>query len=416
MPADDGPLIDGLRRDLRQEDGPPRSTRAWDVAVVGAGPAGSTLAAHLASRGRHVLLLDRDRFPREKVCGDGLIPDALAALGRLGLAEEVAAAGYRSTRVTIWSPSRLAVDIPGTFVTLKRLVLDALIARAAVRRGAAFTHGRVVALDCREPGEVRLRLAGLESPVHARVAVVATGADQSLCLPRPGLATDSGPTGIALRRYVRSRARIDGLQVSFDRRVLPGYAWIFPLGDGEYNIGCGTFPRDRTAQRVDLRRTFERFTSGFPPAAGLMAQSEWVAPLRGGRLRCSLAWLPLAANDRVVAIGETIGATFPFTGEGIGKAMETAEIAAELIDEALDRDCPAELRRLGQEVHRRLKPRYEGYERAEAWMSRPWTADLLAWLARWRPGVRSAAAGILDETVDPRAVFSWRGLAATLLR
>ena len=106
-----------------------------------------------------------------------------------------------------------------------------------------------------------------------------------------------------------------------------------------------------------------------------MAQSEWMAPLRGGRLRCSLAWLPLAAHDRVVAIGETIGATFPFTGEGIGKAMETAEIAAAVIDEALDRDDPAELRRLGRELHRRLKPRYEGYERAEAWMSRPWAAD-----------------------------------------
>ena len=222
MPADDGPLIDGLRRDLRQEDGPPRSTRAWDVAVVGAGPAGSTLAAHLASRGRHVLLLDRDRFPREKVCGDGLIPDALAALGRLGLAEEVAAAGYRSSRVTIWSPSRLAVDLPGTFVTLKRLVLDALIARAAVRRGAAFAHGRVVALEYSEPGEVRLRPGGTGKP-GARARRSGGDRCRSVAVPAAARTGDRlGPDGDRAAGYVKSRARIDGLQVSFDRRVLPG--------------------------------------------------------------------------------------------------------------------------------------------------------------------------------------------------
>ena len=387
----------------------------WDVVVVGAGPAGATLAAHLASQGRRVLLFDRESFPREKVCGDGLIPDALGALERLGIEHEVVAAGHRVPRVTVWSPSRVAVEVPGSFVTLKRVVLDGLIAREAVRRGAVFVCGRVVRLERLGADSVTVHLADGSGPVRARLAVLATGADLSLA-ELAGPKGDDRPSAIAMRCYVRSRAVIDELVVSYDRAILPGYAWIFPLGGGEYNVGCGLFRRAGQNQRANLRDTFEAFTRSFPPARELMANSDATTPLRGGRLRCSLHWLPLAARPPVMAVGETLGATFPFTGEGIGKAMETAEIAAAVIGRAFDGDDLSLLDQLPLEIERRLKPRYLGYERAELWMSHRWVADQLARLARRRAIIRRAAAGILDETVDPRAVFSLRGLLAALFR
>jgi len=96
--------------------------------------------------------------------------------------------------------------------------------------------------------------------------------------------------------------------------------------------------------------------------------------------------------------------------------METAEIAAAAIGRALDRDDLSLLHHLPLEIERALKPRYLGYQRAESWMSHPWVADQLSRLARRRPIIRRAAAGILNETVDPRAVFSLRGLLTALFR
>jgi geranylgeranyl reductase family protein len=407
--------LESLGREVGQLARWPGDHSVWDVAVIGAGPAGATLAAHVASLGRRVLLFDRESFPREKVCGDGLIPDALGALERLGIMDEVAAAGHRASRVTVWSPSRIAVDVPGTFVTIKRVDLDALIAREAVRRGAVFVRARVVRLEPRGTDAVAVHLADGPGPVQARLAVLATGADLSLARAADPTVEDR-PSAIALRCYVRSRATIDDLVVSYDRAILPGYAWIFPLGGGEYNVGCGLFYRSRRHGRVNLRDTFEAFTRNFPPAVELMAKAESTTPLRGARLRCSLDWLSLAARPPVVAVGETLGATFPFTGEGIGKAMETAEIAAATIGRALDRDDLSLLHLLPLEIERALKPRYLGYERAESWMSYQWVADQLARLARRRAIIRRAAAGILNETVDPRAVFSLRGLLTALFR
>src|SRR6185295_19531585 len=98
--------------------------REWDVVVVGAGPAGATAAAHLARAGRDVLLLDRARFPRDKVCGDALIPDAIAALDRLGALDAVREQGWPVRATSVFSPSRIAFELPGTFITLKRQRLD----------------------------------------------------------------------------------------------------------------------------------------------------------------------------------------------------------------------------------------------------------------------------------------------------
>ena len=386
--------------------------RQWDVVVIGAGPAGSTAARILADRGHAVLLVDKAQFPRDKVCGDGLIPDALRCLRRAGLHDAVVRQGFRSDTLSIFSPSGVRVDLPGEFVTLPREQLDTLLLQAAVERGAIFHPGRVTDLSSRHDG-VRLRFRGSDTVVRSRYAVLATGADVSLH-PGPGRAEERRASAVALRCYVHSSVELRELVISFDRAVLPGYAWIFPLGGNRYNIGCGVFHRSARHRRTNLRHTFAAFTHRFPLAREIWLARRESTPLLGATLRCGLQ--PGRAFDgrSVVATGETIATTFPFTGEGIGKAMESAEAAAEHVSAALAGDAGA-LPAYPQTLHRRFRPRYTGYRVAEHWIANPWVSDLVARGIRRSGRLRRAAAGVISESTDPRMIFSVRALAAGLL-
>lgn len=386
----------------------------WDVVVVGGGPAGSVAAAAVASGGARVLLLDRGPFPRNKVCGDGLIPDALRGLRRMGVYPTIRAAGQPANSVQIYSPARVRVSVEGEFITLRREVLDTHLVAEACRRGACFTEANVVDLLPAEGGVAVVTREGAE-PIAARYAILATGADVRL-LDGRRMVTRRSASAIALRCYVRSSHRIDDLIVSFDRSVLPGYGWIFPLPGGEYNVGCGVFAASHRGRKNNLRHLFDQFLQSFPPAVQLMACASSVTPVEGARLRCGLTGAKHWDGTDVVATGECVGTTYPFTGEGIGKAMETAERAGAAALEALARGRPAPLAALEARTMAELGPRYRGYRVAERWIASAPLSDFLARRVHRNPRLRHAAAGILNETVDPRSVFSWRRLAWSLVR
>ncbi len=381
-------------------------TQTWDVVIVGAGPAGATAARELAAGGRAVLLLDKASFPREKVCGDGLIPDALNALRRAGVYQQVIDEGHRASVLSAFSPRSIRVDVPGEFVTLRRDRLDHLLLQAAIAQGALFEQARVTALHADDDG-VTVSVAGADHAIRSRIAVVATGADMSL-LQQAGVVHRRQPSAVALRCYVRSPVTIDSLIISFHRAILPGYAWIFPMGEHEYNVGCGVFYRGGRRATVNLRTTFATFSEAFPLAKELLREAEHVTPLTGARLRCGLDGAAACHSARILSIGETIGATFPFTGEGIGKAMETGEIAARQIERALVEVDRRHLTDFAHVLERELAPRYTGYRVAQNWLARPWVNDLVAGRVRRSPRLQRAIAGVLNESTDPRAIFSWR--------
>jgi geranylgeranyl reductase family protein len=396
----------GITDDLARRD--------WDVVIAGAGPAGATAAAHVARAGHRVLLLDRHGFPRDKVCGDGLIADALSALERLAALPAVRTRARTVARTSIYSASRHRIEIDSEFLTLKRRDLDAIVASRAVEEGAVMAHGTIVDV---QPGAtaVTVRLAGTAAPtIRSRYAVLATGAD-TLPGRRSGIATVSTPSAVAVRCYVRSTVEVDRLVISYDRDIMPGYAWIFPLPDGEYNVGCGVFYRNGVKGDVNLRNMFDRFVATFPEARDLMRMATSATPLKGAPLRCGLAGLDAPPLPRVLSIGETVGTTFPFTGEGVGKAMETGELAAATLREALERGDPRCLDRFSTRAQLVLQPKYVGYQAAERWLSKPWITDLLARRARRSHFLRDALSGVLNETIDPRTVFSIGGLFRSLV-
>ena len=379
----------------------------WDAVIAGAGPAGAACALLLARGGMRVLLLDRCGFPRDKACGDLLIPDSLAILARLGLADRVRALGRGLDRARVYSPSRIDWSIEGDFVTLRRKELDAVLVETAVAAGAILRKGDVVRVDDVAEGVTVGLRNGAE--VRGRTAVLATGAEVSL-LERTGALSRKAPTALAVRAYVRASRGPDELLISFDRSIVPGYGWVFPLPDGWFNVGVGVLHQARSDRRRSLRGLLDRFVGAFPPLQEMMASAGTLEDIRGARLRCGLEGARLNAGERILAVGEAVGTTYPFTGEGVGKAMETGALAAEAVLRASCPGGPTPVEWYARQVEEELRPRYRGYQAAQEWFARPLLNDLLAWRARKSPYLRQTAAEMVAEVSDPREAVSFRGL------
>ncbi|MBI3653207.1 MAG: geranylgeranyl reductase family protein [Acidobacteria bacterium] len=385
------------------------SQRIWDVAIIGAGPAGATAAIHLANQGHRIVLLDKDDFPRDKVCGDGLIADTIAALKRAGLYEAVKARGFETGIGTVYSPSRVTFDVRGQFITLKRILLDEMIMKKAVASGATFCKSKVADIHILPDDSLSLTCGEAEARLRARIVFVATGANVEIPT-KLGLVKNPAPSAVALRCYVRSAVKLEKLIISYDRSITPGYAWIFPLGNGEFNIGCGIAYRGSKNDGNNLREVFQNFIESFPIAGEIIRKADALMPIKGARLRCGLKGTWAKGQGNLLVLGESIGATFPFTGEGIGKAMETGELAAEIAHQALHSGDFNHLKAFPERLEKELKHKFLGYQIAEDWFSKPWLNDLVARRISRSPFLQEAVSGLVNETVDPRKIFSLRGI------
>jgi len=398
-----------------------------DVLVVGAGPAGSACAQWLARAGVDVVLVDQHDFPRDKTCGDGLIPDAHHALARLGVLDEVMAVARQLSAMSCIGPRGGRVDVPGTLAMLPRRELDDIVCRAAVRAGAKLhTPWRFEAPL--QDGELvvgaRLKQGEQHAEVRARWVVLATGAGVQ-AIEAAGMCTRRAPSGFALRAYVRNDAmveRIRTLEVVWDKRTAPGYGWIFPAPGGLFNIGVGigntNAAADRTTAKmkdVNLRRVFDTFCEFYEPARELMRTGTMEGGLKGAPLRFSLDGARYSRPGLLVT-GEAAGSTYAFTGEGIGKAFETGLMAAEALlggggkGEAVPAGDAPHVRGAYAAALAALKPRFDLYDRANQINAHPWLADLVIWRARRSPRLLRKMSGVLEETSNPGNLVSLRGL------
>ena len=260
---------------------------------------------------------------------------------------------------------------------------------------------------------------GATQAIRADWVVLATGA-----VPQALLAADMSerhtPSGVALRGYVRNprmAGLIDKLEIVWHRAVSPGYGWIFPCRDAVFNVGVG-IADSHGEQRggklgkkaFNLHEVFADFTRIYEPARQLVEDGEWVRPLKGAPLRCTLEGARYSRPGLIVT-GEAAGSTYSFSGEGIGKALETGILAAEAVGEGRARATPeAEVRARYEAGLTALKPRFELYARANNVNRYPWLADLVIWRARKSERLRRRMSGVLNETSNPGNLITVKGM------
>jgi len=359
-----------------------------DVVVVGSGPAGTAAAITAVAHGLRVVCVDKAQFPRDKTCGDGLTANALRLLEALGVSTadllETQPAFVRETVLVSPSGRRVRLPLPGDgahAAVVRRRALDAALVRVARRRGVEIREGCGIDELKQDDEHVRLTL-GDGSTIAARFVV---GADGHWSTVRRALEPDA-PRDLgewhAVRQYFDD---VDDkrLWVIFERDLLPGYAWVFPLPGGRANVGYGVLRADgRSGRELKdlwpdlLARPVVRDILG-PRARASDPVRAWPIPARYDPARL--------AHGRVLFAGDAAGVVDPMTGEGIAQAIETGMLAAESIATGAD------YRRL---VHRALGRDLRFAGLLQASLSRPLGAraairgaDLTPWtrrnFARW---------------------------------
>jgi len=391
-----------------------------DVLVIGAGPAGSAAAMMLARAGRDVTMVDRCAFPRDKVCGDALIPDALTALEGLGLKDAVLRGSRRLKGVRVFAPSGQSVDIDGECASIPRMVFDELLRSEAVRAGVRFLSDAHVTGPLID-GD---RVTGAEvggSHVRADITLLATGAAAEP-LKRFGVCQRTTPSATAARIYVRTDAQFardfTHLCIAYDAAVCPGYGWIFPAPEATFNIGvCYFYDAKALPPEKNVRRLLAKFLDMFPVARETMRHSIHATELRGAPLRTALCGAALSRPGLLV-IGEAAGLTYSLSGEGIGKALESGIIAADTIA-ASKAVTPSSAEVIANQYATRLRerfaPRYRAYRLAQDWLSSPRVANLVAHRARKSAFVRGELSALFQETTNPGRLFSVAGILRSLV-
>ena len=356
-----------------------------DVLVVGGGPAGSACAYWLAEAGWDVALVEKKVFPREKTCGDGLTPRSVRQIADMGIEGSLAGA-HRYTGLRAHAFGQV-LDLPWpehpTFPSygyvITRHDLDAIVNERAVKAGATVWQGTEAVEPILDGGGsaasggsqlpscvgalVKERATGATRPVRARYVVVADGANSRFGRALGTTRDRSQPMGMALRGYYSSpghdRTFIEShLDIrDGDGTVVPGYGWIFPLGDGRVNVGVGLLSTDRRWKGINTSTLMDHFVA-WAPKEWELSKVTSLGPPTGGKLPMGLAVGPRIGSTTLV-VGDAAGTINPFNGEGIAYGYETGRLAAAALGEAL---CGAGSRAL-EEYEVRLEEAYGLYYR-----------------------------------------------------
>jgi menaquinone-9 beta-reductase len=362
----------------------------YDVAVVGAGPAGSAAALSACRAGASVVLLDRAVFPRDKACGDGIAAHALDVLADLGVPH--AAGGYPAVPdLRLVSPAGevVARRLPRPAYTVPRRVFDERLVDAARAAGARFHHRTVRRVDHGDTGVT------LDATLTARTVI---GADGAGSVVRRSLDCPTNPDGhlaLAIRGYAPAARGAPEQRIITAAAQWPAYAWMFPIGDGRANVGYGEVLRGRPVTRAHL---LDRL-GALLPDVDLAA----VTDLRAHLLPLS-THRPPVGRGRVLLAGDALSMINPFTGEGIFYAVLSGALAGAAAARAvLENAAPTAAARYARDFDHRLGRHLRHSGAAAVLGRRRWIVDGAVRAARAEQRVFDVMVelGLGDGRLDP---------------
>ena len=335
------------------------TSSSTDVLVIGGGPAGASAAYWLARYGHDVTIVERKTFPREKTCGDGLTPRAVHQLNEMGLGDQLTKFhrynGLRATgmgrQIELQWPSHPVYPQYGYVV--RRRELDTMVAHNAVAAGATLLEGHEALQPIVDRGFVRGAIVqsptGEPTEIRARYVIVADGANSRFGRSLGTFRTREWPYGTAIRTYWESPRHAEpwiesALDVK-DRNgnPMPGYGWIFPVGDGTINIGVGLLSTFREFKSVNTTHLLDAYAH--------QVADRWEIDADHPECKATSGRIPMGgsvgpkAGPSYLVIGDAAGSVNPFNGEGIDYAYETARMAAAVLHEAIDAGDPTALQR-----------------------------------------------------------------------
>ena len=347
----------------------------YDVLVVGGGPAGAATGYWLAEAGHDVLVVEKKTFPRDKTCGDGLTPRAVRQLADMGLEDVIARDHHRfdglravAHGITIemrWPDHPI---YPSHGYVVRRRDLDQLVADNAVKSGATVWQGAEAVGPVLDRGfvagaSVKRKDTGAVEDVRARYVVIADGANSRFGRALGTSRDRTYPQGMAIRGYYESPMHDDPwIESALDVRdragnSLPGYGWIFPVGDGTVNVGIGLLSTFRDWKSVNTSHLMTEWAATAPEYWGLSDETKVGEPT-GGRLPMAGSVGPKSGPTFLV-VGDAGGLINPFNGEGIDYAYETGRLAADVLDEALRTRSGLALQRYEQTLNAEFELYYK---------------------------------------------------------
>ena len=395
-----------------------------DAIVVGAGPAGAVTAALMARRGLDVALVDKARFPRDKVCGDFIGPHAVRELEELGLAATLEPGNRVGSGIVFIEGERVLEnplpsggELPPYGYVIPRQEFDERLFRAACAAGAMPLQGHTFVGYRNEAGSVAVTVRGEsgERTIRGRVLVGADGSASLIALQMRGRPQPKGDRLIALRAYYDGvEMASDAVDLHFHARTFPGYFWIFPMGGARANVGIGMVQQTVPPARIHLRDMMHDLIAHDPVARARLGDANVATKVAGWPLSTYNGRLPLAA-ERVVLVGDAAGFINPVNGEGIQYAIASGRWAAEAIADSFDRERDVTRSALGGYTQRATHEigfdlalnRFVIAVAGNRALNPAWIALLRAWCTRAArdPEYLRIAAGVVAGLVPSRRLF-----------